>query len=142
MVTPRTTPRFRFESFWIHRLGFLKVVHEAWDRETPQALNHLLALHIKLNRTTKALRAWAKALLSHCRLIMAICKEIIGQLEKAQDYRGLAHHESQLIRTLKRRLLGLAVVEKSRARQKSRITCIRKGDANMKYFHLVANIRK
>jgi hypothetical protein len=90
----------------------LDVVNEAWNRETPQTLNHLLTLHVKLSRTTKALRAWAKALLPHCRLIMAVCKEITEQLEKAQEHMGLAYHEAQLIRTLKQRLLRLAAVKK------------------------------
>jgi hypothetical protein len=35
----------------------LDVVNEAWNRETPQTLNHLLTLHVKLSRTAKALRA-------------------------------------------------------------------------------------
>jgi hypothetical protein len=38
--------------------------------------------------------------------------------------------------------LGLAAIEKSRARQRSRITWLRLGDANTKYFHLMANARK
>jgi hypothetical protein len=43
---------------------------------------------------------------------------------------------------LKNRILGLAAIEKSRARQKSRITWMRKEDANTKYFQIMANIRK
>jgi hypothetical protein len=121
-VTPRVTPIFRFESFWIYQAGFLEVVNEAWNRETPHTFNHLLTLHVKLSRTTKALRAWAKALLPQCRLIMTVCKEIIEQLEKAQEHRGLVYQEAQLIKTLKQRLMGLSAVEKSRARQRSRIT--------------------
>jgi hypothetical protein len=50
--------------------------------------------------------------------------------------------ECSLIKQLKARLLGLAAIEKSRARQKSRLTWLRKGDANTKYFQLMTNIRK
>jgi hypothetical protein len=50
--------------------------------------------------------------------------------------------ECNLIKQLKARLLGLAAIEKSRARQKSRLTWLRKGDTNTKYFQLMTNIRK
>lgn len=43
---------------------------------------------------------------------------------------------------LKRRVLGLAVIERARKRQASRITNIRAGDANTKFFHLKVNSRR
>jgi hypothetical protein len=50
--------------------------------------------------------------------------------------------KQNLIKDLKIRILGLSVLEKSRARQKSRLTWLRLEDANTKYFHLMANARK
>jgi hypothetical protein len=40
------------------------------------------------------------------------------------------------------RLLGLATIEKSRAKQISRVTWLKLGDANAKFFHLMENNRK
>jgi hypothetical protein len=50
--------------------------------------------------------------------------------------------EALLKHHLKSRILGLAAIEKSRARQRSRLTWIKKGDANTTYFHVMANVWK
>lgn len=43
---------------------------------------------------------------------------------------------------LKRRLLGFAVIERARKKQAARITNIKEGDANTKFFHRKINARK
>jgi hypothetical protein len=73
---------------------------------------------------------------------MAIFREMVDQLERAQESRQLTLEEGGLIKHLKSRIFGLAAIEKSQARQKSRITWLRKGDANTKKFQVMANIRK
>jgi hypothetical protein len=57
---------------------------------------------------------------------MAICREVIAQLQKAQENRILIDTERNLLQLLKMRLLGLAAIEKSRVKQKSRITWLKK----------------
>lgn len=76
------------------------------------------------------------------KLAAAICREVISQLDRAQEDRQLSDDELQLKKLLKARVLGLAAIEKSRAKQKSRLTWIRKGDANTKFFHIMANVRQ
>jgi hypothetical protein len=65
---------------------------------------------------------------------MTFCREVIQQLETAQEIRHLIDAKVQLIKKLKSRLLGLAAIEKSCARQKSKITWLRKGDTNTRFF--------
>jgi hypothetical protein len=110
-------------------------VSQAWCREVQPSLNPLTALHTKLSRTAKALRAWSKSLIPQPILAMAVCREIIHRLESAQESRHLSSEERQLLSTLKFRVMGLAAIEKSRARQKSRLTWLRKGDANTNTFN-------
>jgi hypothetical protein len=57
---------------------------------------------------------------------MAICREVIYQLEATQESRALSPAECDLVSILKLKIMGLATIEKSRARQKSRLTWLRK----------------
>jgi hypothetical protein len=67
---------------------------------------------------------------------------VIAQLDNAQKNRALTEDELQFKKLLKNRILGLAAMERSRAWQQSRLTWIRKGDANPKYFHIMASTRR
>lgn len=125
--TPYIQPRFRFESFWVNMPGFHDCVRDAWDKLVNSNQNPLGILHIKLSRTAKALRSWSKTLVSQHKLAMTVCNEVICQLETAEENRRLIQRERALLKLLKSRVLGLTAIEKCRARQKSRITWLRKG---------------
>jgi hypothetical protein len=63
---------------------FHNCVFDAWNEQIQNNLNPLKALHVKLSRAAKALRNWSKHLLPQDKLVMALCREVIGQLEAAQ----------------------------------------------------------
>jgi hypothetical protein len=100
----------------VERPGFKECVMEAWSKHVPTNQNHLATLHIKLSRVVKSLKSWSKNLVSQEKLAMAICIEVLAQLDLAQENRGLSLGERNLANGLKMRLLGLAAIEKSRAR--------------------------
>lgn len=134
--------RFKFESFWTEIPGYLNCVQQHWQQPVNQHHNPLLKLHIKLSRTAKGLRKWSRTLVTQGNLSMAVCREVISQLDKAEEERQLSSQEHVFRKFLKTRLLGLSAIEKARAKQKSRLTWLRKGDTNTKYFQIVANTRK
>jgi hypothetical protein len=121
---------------------FFDTVLHTWAKEVPNNQNPMGVLHIKLSRTAKALKKWSKALIPHNKLTMWVYKEVIYQLEKVQEIRILTTPEHNLIKLLKARILGLAVIQRCIARQRSRITWLRHGDANTKKFHIMANQRR
>jgi hypothetical protein len=129
---------FRFESHWVNCPDFLETVKEAWDK--PQ--DAILRVHVKLMRTAKALKLWRRKNFSDWKVRWAILNITLSNLEKAQEERTLTQDEINFKKYLKHKALGLAVVQKSRARQHSRLTWIRKGDTNTRFFHLHANARK
>jgi hypothetical protein len=68
-----------------------------------------------------------------------MAQEIILRLDKAQDFRGLSAAEASLRSKLKKRILGWLVIEKARKKQCARISYVKEGDANTRFFHLRAN---
>lgn len=76
------------------------------------------------------------------RLQLALARELILRLEVAQEARALSAPEAQLRKSLKVRVLGLAPLARSMARQRSRMLCLAEGGVNTKFFHLMACHRK
>lgn len=132
---------FRFESFWPKLQGYHEVIATAWSKPV-QVTNPFLRLHIKLQRTSKALWAWAKNMIGHNKLMLRAASQLIAILDVVQEYRQLSEQEIIFKRDLKARFLGMTAVEKLRAKQKSRLNSIAAEEANSKLFCLQANGRR
>lgn len=73
---------------------------------------------------------------------MRVATWVIQRLDIAHENRVLHTEEIWLRRTLKQALLGMAALERTIDRQRSRLRWIREGDANTKLFQAVANGRR
>jgi hypothetical protein len=93
-------------------------------------------------RTAKALSAWRRKTVGSVKVLLAIIQIILTHLEKAQENRQLSNDELEFRRRLKIKILGIVSIQKATARQHSRQIWMRMGDANTKFFHLVANNRR
>jgi len=101
-----------------------------------------LRIHVKLIRTAKALKNWRRKSLGGYKITWAILNITLANLERAQESRILTPEELEFKKYLKTKALGIAAIQKARARQHSRLTWIRKGDTNTRFFQLHANIRR
>lgn len=125
-TSPWATKRFRFESFWTNFDGFMQVVAEAWVCPV-QDLDPFRVLDFKLRSTAKALKSWSMKNIGSIKMQLILAREIIGRLEVAQERRVLTVEEAALRRRLKWRCLGLASMNRTIARQRSRMLFLEHG---------------
>ncbi|XP_073367719.1 uncharacterized protein [Aegilops tauschii subsp. strangulata] len=133
--------RFRFEAFWPKAEGFFEMVESSWT-SVDSAGNAFIALDNKLRATAKALQRWSGKWIGNIRLQIAIALEVISRLDMAMDSRLLTENEHGLRKMLKKKLLGLCSLQRSIARQRSRILQLKEGEANTAFFHRQANHRQ
>lgn len=119
----------------------METVQDAWNG-TPQASNDYLTLQNKLRATAKSLQRWSDMWIGNVKLQIAIALEVIQRLDIAMDSRTLSPAERDLRRCLKKKLLGLCSLERTIARQRSRLLQLREGDGNTRLFHQQASHRQ
>ena len=119
----------------------MDVVNRAWTGQ----YNHVEPCHHlfhKFKKTGQDLRRWSKSLFSKSKVELHMALEVILRLDVAQESRALSVEEREIRLRLKRRIIGLVALERSRKRQCSRTTNLKEGDANTKFFHLRVNARR
>ncbi|KAK1603765.1 hypothetical protein QYE76_027438 [Lolium multiflorum] len=95
-----------------------------------------------MQHTGKCLQRWGRNIYSNTKVLLHAALLVILHFDMAQDVRQLFPEEVVFRARLKRKVIALAVVERARKRQSSRITNLKEGDANTKYFHLRVNARR
>jgi hypothetical protein len=137
----RPKHRFRFESFWVNLPGFREAVMEAWVCD-PAIVDPFHRLDALLRNAAEALQSWGERSVGNVKLKIAIANQIVLRFDVASESRQLSQAERWLRNTMKMTVLGLASLDRTIARQRSRIRWLKEGDANSKLFHVVANGRR
>jgi exonuclease III len=140
-VDLRGKRRFHFESFWPNFPGFLEEVAASWN-EPIQGSCPLEKVSLKLKRLSRRLQSWGHKVVGNIGFQLGLAREVLHKLEIAQDSRVLSIEEGWLLRKLKQHCLFLASLERTVARLRSRVQCLKDDDANTKFFHMQARLRK
>ncbi|KAM0828305.1 hypothetical protein ACQ4PT_067636 [Festuca glaucescens] len=133
--------RFRFERFWLKLDGFLDEVKARWEEgESPE--NPLRHLELKLRRTSRGLQSWSQRKVGSVRDLILVANEVIMRLDVAQECRPLSVTENWLRSNLKLKIIGLASLQRTIARQRARVAGLADGDASSQFFRITAATRR
>ena len=99
--------RFHFEAFWPKLEGFQEAVLVAWN-SVPAGPCPFISLDCKFKEVSKGLQSWSDKKIGHINSQLVLAREILHQLEIAQDARVLAAGEIWLKNNLKKHCLALA----------------------------------
>jgi hypothetical protein len=99
-------------------------------------------LDFKFRRLARDLQRWSAKRVGSIRDQILIANEVIFRLDAAQDLRALSADEATLRRGLKGRLLGLASLERTIARQRARVAAVKDNDASTQFFRINASKRR
>jgi hypothetical protein len=102
----------------------------------------LKRLDYKIRKVGRDLQRWRAKRVGSIRDQILVANEVILRLDAAQDWRPLSPVVIELRRGLKRRLLGLASLERTIARQRARVAAIKDGDATTQFFRINASVRQ
>jgi hypothetical protein len=99
-------------------------------------------LDLKFKGTARALQGWSSKKVGHIESQLHLAREMIHQLEIAQDGRILSAPKRWLLSNLKKHSLALPSTKRTIAHLRSRISWLKERDANSKLFHSFARYRK
>ncbi|XP_073368025.1 uncharacterized protein [Aegilops tauschii subsp. strangulata] len=133
--------RFHFQSYWPSLPGFHDVVAGSWNSLPPKA-NPFVDLFLRLKATAKALTRWNQAKVGNIKEQMLLANELILCFDQAMDSRPLSSGETWLRKQLKKKVLGLASLQRTIARQKLRISWPKAGEASEAFFKIFASQRR
>ena len=137
----RPKQRFKFELFWLSLEGFEEAVREGWWCDL-NITDPFLRLDACFRNLAAYLRSWSDRKVGNLKLQIAMANILIQKFDQAQEFRELSPEEWWLRRTLKHTVLALSSLERTMARQRSRVRWLKEGDANLRLFHAVANGRR
>jgi hypothetical protein len=140
-VAFRPNRRFKFEAFWLNLEGFEEALREAWVCD-PGIVDPLRRLDALFRNAAEYFQTWGERKVGNIKLKIAMANTLILRFDVSQESRTLSHAKAWLRKVLKHVVLGLSSLERTIARQRSRIRWLREGDANTKLFHTVANGRR
>jgi hypothetical protein len=129
--------RFRFEAFWVNIPGFSDVLAAAWAIPLPGA-DPFRVVDQKLRLVAQELKRWSSEKIGSIQLQLTMVRAVILKFDEEQEVRPLHQWELELRRALKPRVLGLASLARTIARQRSRLLFLAEGDANTRFYHLQA----
>jgi hypothetical protein len=133
-------PMFKFELGWLLRDGFADMIKEVWNSVEDEE-DTMRCWQSKIRRLRQHLRGWAKHTSGVNKKEKKDLLDKLDSLDKKAETTMLTPQEVDLKQRLNTCLSELLREEEIKWHQRSEAKHLLEGDANMKYFHLLANGR-
>ncbi|WVZ84217.1 hypothetical protein U9M48_031271 [Paspalum notatum var. saurae] len=129
---------FKFELGWLLRDGFFNMVKDIWV-STDIGSNPMERWQVKIRRLRQQLRGWAKNVGGAYKKEKKLLLDKLDELDKKSEHTQLDYNELNLKHTLHERVTQLLREKEIKWYQRAKVKNLLEGDANTKFFHLVAN---
>jgi hypothetical protein len=140
-LTLSAKPRFHFEIFWPKFSDYQDALKRGWV--CPETINDpIRRLDAMFKNLASELKSWAAWRIGIVKEQLLMARAIILKLDQTSECRPLTPQERSLRADLKQKCLGLSSLDRTIARQRSRVRYLAEGDANTKYFHMLARGRR
>jgi len=134
------TPLFTFELGWLTRDDFFDLITNVWTAEN-RGTTPLQRWQNKIRAVRRFLRGWAKNQVGENKKKKISLLQQLDILDRKAESTLLSPQELEHKRVLSAELSGLLREEELYWFQRSKATRLLQGDANTRYFQLVANGR-
>ncbi|KAL8493015.1 hypothetical protein ACS0TY_024285 [Phlomoides rotata] len=126
---------FHFETVWLGEQGCTKIIEDVWARNSTTGVLDMAA---NLTLCGQELKVWGENDFGNIKKEIRNCNKELARLQKAyQDYETV-----QKAKILEKRLSGLYRMDELYWLQRSRVSWMREGDDNTKFFHKIASGRQ
>jgi hypothetical protein len=129
---------FRFERGWLLKEVFYDMVTNIWRSENPIS-SPLQWWQSKIRRLRQHLRGWASNMAGSYKKEKNTLLALLQDLDKKEEIDRLSDHVIDLKHYLKERLVSLLREEELKWYERAKVKTLSEGDANTRFFHLVAN---
>ncbi|XP_071921713.1 uncharacterized protein [Coffea arabica] len=127
--------RFYFDKRWLQREGVQQVVEKAWHKE--EQGSRMFNITKKIKNCGIELLKWRNTFQANSRSRITDLKK---ELERVRD--SVSENRKAILADIKGQLKAAYRKEENFWSQKARISWLRKGDKNTKYFHTYVNGRR
>ncbi|WVZ95111.1 hypothetical protein U9M48_040913 [Paspalum notatum var. saurae] len=129
---------FKFELGWLLHDGFFDMVKEVWT-STSSGTTPMDRWQAKIRRLRQHLRGWAKNVRGAYKKEKKFLLDKLDELDKKSKHTHLDQNELNFKHALHEKVSQLLREEEIKWYQRAKVKNLLEGDANTKYFHLVAN---